>query len=252
MKIYGDYHTHTYFSDGHGSIEENLAAARERGLDAVAISDHGFNNPARFSLTREKADKQREILDVEREKYPDLKVYHAIEADIISLDGDIDMRSDDYAGFDYVLAGFHRFARPVSGKDFRKLYLPAYFSAAIKPSRDVVARNTRAFCEMIRRFPVAILAHINDMVITDVREVAKCAADYGTYLEINMKHIKIMTRALDGILATDVGLIANTDAHIPGKVGDFSALASFVSACPEITGRIANAAPGEINFRKFR
>ena len=39
-KILYDYHTHTVFSHGKGSIEDNVLSARKLGLKAVAISDH--------------------------------------------------------------------------------------------------------------------------------------------------------------------------------------------------------------------
>ena len=87
MRIFGDYHTHTYYSDGKRSVAENVAAALKRGLEAVAISDHGFNNPSKFALTREKAAKQAEEIALEREKHPDIKIYQAIEADILGLGG---------------------------------------------------------------------------------------------------------------------------------------------------------------------
>ncbi len=250
MKIFGDYHTHTYFSDGRGGIGENIAAASRRGLEAVAISDHGFNNPRAFSLTRKKAAKQAKIIEKERSRYHDLRIYHAIEADIIGTDGETDMRSGDLEAFDFMLAGFHRFAKPKNAGAFFDMYVPAYVHKIIRPSKSVIKRNTLAFCRMIRRFPVAVVAHINDMVITDVKEVAMAAADYGVYLEINMKHLAVMRRALDGIMATNVKLLANTDAHTPEYVGDFSALDAFVKECPEIVPRIANAVPGEIKFRK--
>lgn len=249
MKIYGDYHTHTYFSDGSRSVEENVSAAVARGLEAVAVSDHGFDNPDRFSLTREKAARQTELIAEARCDHPDIRIYHAIEADITGTDGDIDMRPEDFARFDYVIAGFHRFAKPHTARDFFGFYLPAYFSFAFRPSADVVRRNTRAFNAMIKRYPIAFVAHLNDMVICDPKEVAECAADHGTYLEINMKHIDVFERALDGILATDVKLIANTDAHTPGKVGDFTELEKLLQRVPELSPRILNAVPGEIIFR---
>ncbi|MBF1138496.1 MAG: PHP domain-containing protein [[Eubacterium] sulci] len=36
-----DYHTHTTFSHGTGSIEDNVKVAISKGLKALAISDHG-------------------------------------------------------------------------------------------------------------------------------------------------------------------------------------------------------------------
>ncbi len=40
-KLTFDYHTHTTYSDGKGTMEESVKAAVERGLKALAITDHG-------------------------------------------------------------------------------------------------------------------------------------------------------------------------------------------------------------------
>ena len=39
--LFADYHTHTCFSHGTGTPEENVQAALQRGLCAIAISEHG-------------------------------------------------------------------------------------------------------------------------------------------------------------------------------------------------------------------
>lgn len=251
MKLYGDYHTHTLYSDGVGSIEANLNAARKKGLSAIAISDHGFNNPSPFSLRYATAEMQARRLELLRDDYKELKIYHAIEADIISTEGDIDMRPEQFELFDFILAGFHRFARPWSLKDFFKLYIPAYISDVIRPSADVIRRNTRAFCQMIKRYPVGILAHIDDMCIVNAREVAKCCADYGTLLELNAKHIDLTYRSFDQILSTDVKLIADTDAHYPQRIGCFEHVIEYLLPYPEIWERVVNAHTEEIKFRKY-
>ena len=40
-KMLFDYHTHTTFSHGKGSIEDNVKEAVKKGLKAIAITDHG-------------------------------------------------------------------------------------------------------------------------------------------------------------------------------------------------------------------
>lgn len=50
----GDLHTHTYYSDARGSLEDLLAAARARGLDYLAVTDHntvGHYGPVRAAAT---------------------------------------------------------------------------------------------------------------------------------------------------------------------------------------------------------
>ena len=40
MIITADYHTHTNYSHGKGTPEENVLAAIEKGLRRIAISEH--------------------------------------------------------------------------------------------------------------------------------------------------------------------------------------------------------------------
>ena len=51
MELTGDYHTHTIFSHGKGTILENALSAKEVGLKEIGISDHGFAHTA-FGIKR--------------------------------------------------------------------------------------------------------------------------------------------------------------------------------------------------------
>jgi putative hydrolase len=42
-RITADYHTHTRYSHGKGTIEDNVRVARDMGLKSIAIADHGFS-----------------------------------------------------------------------------------------------------------------------------------------------------------------------------------------------------------------
>ena len=38
---FADYHTHTLYSHGKGTIQQNVEAAQRKGLKEIAITDHG-------------------------------------------------------------------------------------------------------------------------------------------------------------------------------------------------------------------
>ena len=40
MKILADYHTHTIYSHGKGTIEDNVKVAISKGIETLGISDH--------------------------------------------------------------------------------------------------------------------------------------------------------------------------------------------------------------------
>ena len=58
MNITFDLHTHTVYSHGKGTVEENAVSAKEKGLYGIGITDHGFSHPA-FGMRRKKLDQMR-------------------------------------------------------------------------------------------------------------------------------------------------------------------------------------------------
>lgn len=115
MRIFADYHTHTVYSHGKGTIEDNVKRAIEIGLEVIAITDHG---PAHvfYGLRKRDFKKMREEIDKINEKYPQIKVLMGVEANLISLEGDIDVPDELMKYLDILLMGYHEGVMP---KDFR-------------------------------------------------------------------------------------------------------------------------------------
>ena len=44
MQILADYHTHTVYSHGKGTIEDNVKEAISKGIKTIGISDHGYKH----------------------------------------------------------------------------------------------------------------------------------------------------------------------------------------------------------------
>ena len=42
MKLLGDYHTHTTYTHGKSTIEENVRQAENLGLKEIAITEHSY------------------------------------------------------------------------------------------------------------------------------------------------------------------------------------------------------------------
>lgn len=77
-----DCHTHTVFSDGHGTLEENAAAARERGVAMFACTDH-LAHPTFMDCAIDEARIPELAAEIERvrEAYPEVEIVHGFEAD---------------------------------------------------------------------------------------------------------------------------------------------------------------------------
>ena len=121
MVIYGDYHTHTFYSDGKQSIMESAISARNKGLKEIAITDHGFNKLA--GLNRKNIDKIRKECE-EAEKETGVKVLLGVEANIISKNGDIDLNPSDIDKLDIIVVGFHQIVKAKSFMDKLSFVLP--------------------------------------------------------------------------------------------------------------------------------
>ncbi|HEY6066654.1 MAG TPA: DNA polymerase/3'-5' exonuclease PolX [Thermoanaerobaculia bacterium] len=108
----GLIHVHTTESDGRGSLEEMLTAVRDAGYEWVAITDHSVTASYAGGLTPERVLRQRQAIEAIRDRFPDLRIFHGTEADILA-DGSIDFGDEFLGVFDVVVASVHsRFGLP--------------------------------------------------------------------------------------------------------------------------------------------
>ncbi len=213
--IYGDYHTHTTYSHGKGSIEENVRAAAEKGLKEIAITDHGLDHLA-FGLKRAKIAEVRATVDALNKSQP-VRVLFGIEANVLNEEGAIDVRPEEVGEFDVILAGFHKMVKGQAG-----FILPNVVQGTLQiPLSDSrIRKNTAALVRAIRKNPIDVLAHINHDLGVDPVEVAKAAADYGVLLELNGTKSHLSDEQLFRMNETGVTFLLNSDAHVPEKVGE--------------------------------
>jgi len=252
MKVYGDYHTHTKYSDGLSTVRENVIAARAAGLKELGVSDHGYANYS-LSMTPKKVIKQREEINRVREEFKDIKIFSSIEADIISLDGTADMSVEEMADFDYIICGFHRWTRPKSFYDFRKFYWACYMTYLRAPKPQELVRNTDATIKMLRNYPIAIFPHMNSGSHVDEKAVAEACADLNVFVELNVKHIirNLGNAKFEKLLETNAKFIMSSDAHKAERIGKLDKVIDFIKPynCED---RIVNLQGKTPDFRTYR
>lgn len=220
MILTADYHTHTPYSHGKNTVDENVARAKEVGLQKVAITDHGFSHVV-FGLRRRQLEKYKADCKAAQEKYG-IEVLVGIESNIRGKSGRCDLTEKDYEDFDIYLCGSHIFVFYETIADTARYFwggnLPV--SCGWKGSQKLKKANTVAYINAIKNNPIDILTHLSFLSPCDVVEVAKCAADYGTYIELNSKKSHLTDEELDKVLQTGVRFVINSDAHDASRVGD--------------------------------
>ena len=221
MILTADYHTHTPYSHGKHSVAENVATAVEKGLKQIGISDHGLSHVA-FGLRRRQIANYKADCQAAAKEYG-IDVLVGIEANIRGVEGKADLTEKDFEHFDLYLCGKHVFVwYDGLGNMFR--YGGGNFNAdkfRKAAPQKLIDLNTKAYINVIKNNPLDAVTHLNYMCPADALEVAKCAADYGTYIELNSKKEHLTDEELSNILAkTSARFVINSDAHSKERVGD--------------------------------
>ncbi len=240
MILTADYHTHTPYSHGKNTVLENAQAAKKLNLKQIAITDHGFNHLL-FGLKRKVLPDLRAEIE-EAEKFTGVKVLMGMESNVISVGGETDMRLSDLQYFDIYLCGIHEVLKYKTFSDFYNIMVKNYvaYKFGKKPSDKVVETTTKAYINVIKNNPIDILTHINYKCYCNLVEVAKCCADYGTYIEINTKKRHISAKELNAMAETGVKFVIDSDAHSADRVGDLRIAEELLSEASVPLDRIEN------------
>ena len=219
MQLTADYHTHTQYSHGKGTVLENAVQAKEVGLKEIGITDHGFSHII-FGVRRKQIPfLVRDCRDAEART--GVKVLVGIESNIRGESGLCDLTPSDYENFDLYLAGVHVMIRTEKCSD-TKIKFGGYMwrRLKIKPSKSIVRATTQAYINAVKKNPIDVITHLNFQCFCDPVEVAKCCRDYGTYLEISSKKHHLSDDELAAVAATGVRFVVNSDAHGIDRIGD--------------------------------
>jgi len=210
----GDYHTHTTYTHGVSTIEDNVAQAENLGLKEIAITEHsylGANHIKKGDLSKMRAD-----IDKIRDKYK-VKILFGIEANLISRNGDIDISDEELADMDLVVLGYHKGSK-VGLKEFFRFVLPNLLK--VKPSKKQIERNTQAYIKAMDKHRVSILAHLGYAgCAVDYVRLAKECVKRNIYIELNGKRINFGEKDIKAMLETGVKFVIDSDAHNALNVG---------------------------------
>lgn len=235
-----DHHTHTVYSrvgpyfHGKGRIIDNARAAAKRGLESLAITDHG---PSDFyGLSIKKLPQMRRDIAQAKLSFPKLKVLLGVEADIVDTENGLDVSPADFEKFDFVNAGYHYVPKCHMIHNFLAFHLP--WPGKLK--EHLRRQNTARIVKALKSNDIKILTHPGDKAFIDEHAVAKACEETGTLVEINARHKHPDADDLRVYKQYDVKFVISSDAHKPKNVGRYAetmALALDAGIDPE---RIVN------------
>jgi len=198
--IRGDLHMHTTESDGSASIEEMIAAARQRGLSYIAITDHSQRVSMARGLNPERLLAQWKAIERLRPSLPKgFTLLKGIECDILEKGG-MDLPDDVLAQADWVLASVH-YGQKQSRQQITERILGAIENAHV----SIIAH------------PTGRLINRRDPYEVDLDAVMAAAKKHGKLLELNANPMRLDLNDVYCAAAKQHGIpiAINTDAHSP-------------------------------------
>lgn len=201
--IRGDLHMHTTASDGAASIEEMIAAARDRGLSYIAITDHSQRVSMARGLNPERVLAQWAEIDKIRETLPKgFTLLKGIECDILEKGG-MDLPDDVLAQADWVIGSVH-----YGQKQPRQQITDRILGALENPHVAIIAHPTGRLIN--RREPYEV----------DLEAVMAAAKKHGKLLELNSNPQRLDLNEVYCAAAKQHGIpiVINTDAHAPDQL----------------------------------
>jgi DNA polymerase (family X) len=195
--IRGDLHVHTKESDGKSSLREMVEAARARGYEYLAITDHTKHATVARGLDEKRLAKQLGEIERLNEEFGNFRILKSSEVDILT-DGKLDLSDAMLKRLDVVVVAVH-----------------------YKFDLDSSQQTDRILRAMDNKY-VTILAHPTGRLLgerpeyaIDLERVVEGAKERGVALELNAHPARLDLDDVHCKLAKEAGvkLVISTDAH---------------------------------------
>jgi DNA polymerase (family 10) len=201
-EIRGDLHSHTIASDGRYTIVEMGLAARERGYEYLAITDHSASHGFGDAVSPDQLERQIELVAQADERVEGIELLAGSEVNILP-DGSLDYEDDLLARLDWVIASVHT-SFGMSEQAMTERIIAAVEHPLVRAIGHPTGRKIEA------RAPYAV----------DLEAVFAAAARTDTMLEINgnpdrrdLPDVHARAAARAGVM-----IIVDSDAHRTGTL----------------------------------
>jgi len=205
MKLVVDVHIHT-ISSGHAysTIQETAAAARHKGLEMIAFTEHG---PA---LTGAPLPIYFANMSVLPDFISGVKILRGAEVNVIDHKGKVDLEDRVLRKLDFVIAGLHDIVLPTGNVTANT---DAMIGAMANPLVDAISHPGNP------HFPI------------DIPEVVKAAKEYAKLLEFNNSSSIVRPgsygncyKIAELCAEAEIPVICGSDCHISFDVGNFDSV----------------------------
>lgn len=196
----GILHCHSTYSDGRASIATMAAAARDKGQQFIAMTDHSRSLGVAHGLDEERLRQQMAEIDALNAEMPDgFRILKGIECDILA-DGTLDLPEDLLRELDVVIGSVH-----------------SHFSQDLETMTARVVRALETRCVSVLAHPTGRILGGRDPYQIDLDRVIDAALATGTALEINADPSRLDLKDVHARQAHEAGvpISINTDAHVP-------------------------------------
>jgi DNA polymerase (family 10) len=199
----GDLHVHTTETDGRDTVSAMAEAAREAGLEYIAITDHSQALAMANGLDERRALEHAARVRREDGTHGGLRLLAGIECDI-RPDGTLDLSDDCLAALDIVVASVHS----AFNQDRRQM-TDRLLRAIDNPNVDIIGHPTGR--RILKREPYDL----------DIEAIVDAAARRGVALEINCQVDRLDLNDIHAKLARDRGVpvVISSDAHSRAAFG---------------------------------
>ena len=193
----GDLHSHTTESDGHASLEAMAEAARERGLQYLAVTEHSKRLALARGLDAGRLARQMVRIDELNARLRGIQLLKGVEVDILE-DGTLDLPDAVLGQLDLVVGAIHhRFDLPRQQQTDRLLRAMdhRHFSILAHPTGRLI--DERAAYDI------------------DLPRVIGKARERGCFLELNAHPSRLDLDDVACRMACDEGVLVSidSDAH---------------------------------------
>jgi DNA polymerase (family 10) len=197
----GDLHCHTTATDGHASLAEMVEAARQQGLDYLAIADRSKRLTMVHGLDRRRLLERMEAIDRLNDRLQGqaggFRVLKGIEVDILG-DGSLDLPDAVLGRLDPVVGAVHSKLHPSPAEQTRRI-----LRAMDHPHFSILAHPTGRPIDEREPYDV------------DMAGIVRHARDRGCFLELNAHPERLDLTDIHCQMAREEGVLVSiaSDSH---------------------------------------